>query len=371
MSAKKKHILIITSEFPPLPGGIGNHAYNLAKYLDINGYPVKVIADQRSSNKSEESSFDHQLTFSVQRVALRKIRLIMYVNRLKLLFSSAKTADVIIATGKFSLWSVALISHIRKKNYMAIVHGTEVNFSNKLLRRSINWALKRFSTVVAVSHYTKSLIDHLQLNRVVVIPNGVSMEESSNYKMDKLQELKGNPALLTVGNVTERKGQLNVIKHLSDLKKVYPDLHYHCVGFPTEKERCLKAAEAMGVNQDLTFHGHVSHDELNTFYQNSDLFIMLSTQTATGDVEGFGIAILEANWFGLPAIGSLDSGIEDAINHNQTGLLVNPIHTEDFVEAVTHILEDKEHFSANAQQWAQRHRWEIVIKSYINSIESL
>ena len=30
---KKKNILIFSSEFPPGPGGIGNHAFNLAKGL--------------------------------------------------------------------------------------------------------------------------------------------------------------------------------------------------------------------------------------------------------------------------------------------------------------------------------------------------
>ena len=33
---------------------------------------------------------------------------------------------------------------------------------------------------------------------------------------------------------------------------------------------------------------------------NSNIFIMLSDNLESGDVEGFSIAILEANYFGLP-----------------------------------------------------------------------
>jgi phosphatidylinositol alpha-1,6-mannosyltransferase len=40
-----KKILIITSEFPPNVGGIGNHAYSIAKYLCIENYEVSVLAD--------------------------------------------------------------------------------------------------------------------------------------------------------------------------------------------------------------------------------------------------------------------------------------------------------------------------------------
>ena len=56
MSTSKLNIIIATSEFPPQPGGIGNHAYNLALHLHNNGYHVSVIADQRSSRGLEETT---------------------------------------------------------------------------------------------------------------------------------------------------------------------------------------------------------------------------------------------------------------------------------------------------------------------------
>ena len=55
----------------------------------------------------------------------------------------------------------------------------------------------------------------------------------------------------------------------------------------------------------------------------SEIFIMMSEMTESGDVEGFGIAIIEANSLGLPSIGTLGSGIEDAIENNFSGVLVN------------------------------------------------
>ncbi|HAI19011.1 MAG TPA: hypothetical protein DCM10_13880 [Xanthomarina gelatinilytica] len=48
----KKNILIVTSEFPPQPGGIGTHAYYLALHLVKNGYGVTVIS-KRSGDKTE------------------------------------------------------------------------------------------------------------------------------------------------------------------------------------------------------------------------------------------------------------------------------------------------------------------------------
>ena len=68
---------------------------------------------------------------------------------------------------------------------------------------------------------------------------------------------------------------------------------------------------------------------LYEIYNQADIFIMLSQNDIKFDVEGFGIAILEANLLGIPAIGSRDTGIEDAIVHNETGKLVDPYSVEE------------------------------------------
>ena len=50
-----KNILFISSEFPPGPGGIGNHAWNLSKELN-NHIPVHVLtgSDYATSEKCLE-----------------------------------------------------------------------------------------------------------------------------------------------------------------------------------------------------------------------------------------------------------------------------------------------------------------------------
>src|SRR5690606_22421239 len=150
-----KRILIVTSEFPPLPGGIGTHAYQLARHLCDKGYRVTVIADQRSQEAEEELGFDKGLAFEVKRIPLRRLRFIMYLQRIVITFQSFKTHDAVFASGKFALWNVGFCSLFYNTPTLAIIHGTEVNFKRYFLRSSINWALKRFDTIVAVSHYTK------------------------------------------------------------------------------------------------------------------------------------------------------------------------------------------------------------------------
>ncbi len=364
----KKKILIVTSEFPPQPGGIGNHAHNLAKQLSKVGYVVRVIADQRSADGDAEFHFDKGLEYSVQRIDLKTWRLFMYLNRLISLLREVKNNDVVLASGKFSLWSVAFASLFYKRSYIAVIHGTEVNFKQFLLKYSIAKSLSRFNKIIAVSKFTKSLLAKKYKDKTVVITNGYDTSKWTGNPQ-KFTEIKGSPKLITVGNITERKGQVMVINHLPELIKVYPGIHYHCVGIPTEKEALLKRAVNLGVEKYVTCHGQVEEAKLQYVLKSNDVFVMLSHTTATGDVEGFGIAIIEANALGLPAIGAKGSGVEEAISHGKSGLLIPYDDTRAFIEALGIILGSYTDFKTNAEYWAQEHTWEVIINHYITVLE--
>jgi phosphatidylinositol alpha-1,6-mannosyltransferase len=363
LNKEKNNILIVTSEFPPQPGGIGNHAYNLALYLSKQHYDVEVIADQRSQNGEEEVGFDAYLPFRVIRIERTKLRLKMYIKRLLVTRRHSKKTSYIIATGKFSLWNIGFFTVSKRIKTIAVIHGTEVNFKSFFLRKSIDYALQRFDTIVAVSNYTKALVSHLD-KHITVIPNGIDI---SKWEVAKNLNfvLQGQPSLTTVGRVSARKGQLNVINLLPQLIKQFPELHYHCIGIPTESTAFLKRAEALKVTSYITFHGSIDDRELKQKLVASDIFIMLSSEDESGDVEGFGIAILEANALGVPAIGSINCGIEDAINNFDSGVLVDFENTTQIEKAIKTILLNKNKYQVSSVKWAQQHDWSSVVKSYI------
>ena len=96
----------------------------------------------------------------------------------------------------------------------------------------------------------------------------------------------------------------------------------------------------------------------------TDVFVMLSSESKTGDVEGFGIAILEANALGVPAIGSKGCGIEDAIKAHVSGVLIALNDAEEFNDALTEILNEKTTYQHEAKQWAEKHDWSNIINQY-------
>ena len=136
------------------------------------------------------------------------------------------------------------------------------------------------------------------------------------------------------------------------------------------EDKLIKLAKRLQVNTHLTLHGFIANDKLGEMYQHADILIMLSQSKLKSDAEGFGIAILEANLFGVPAIGSIETGIEDAVQDNETGILVNPYLDEEILSAIDNILNNREKLSKNAIKWAKDHNWGKIFKEYLQVIEN-
>ncbi len=360
--------LLITSEFPPQPGGIGNHAWHLARSFQANGIDVQVVSDRRSGEGKEEQGFDMSQDFEVVRIPRKKLIFLSYLDRIFKSFQLAKKNDIVLLSGKFSIWVGGLLSLLLNKKYVAVLHGSEVLLPSKIQRRFTNFCLQRFDQLVAVSNYTKSLINHLKL-KITVIPNGFEISEFASQPRTLSPDFKLN--LVTVGNVTLRKGQHNIIEALPEIKKKYPQVKYHMVGIPTMKDSLIGLAENLNVAEHVVFHGKVSEEGKLKLLKQATIFMMLSEHTAEGDVEGFGIAILEANALGVPGIGARGCGIEDAIAHQQSGILVNHKNKEEIVDAIDTIVGNYPQFSKNAIEWTQHFTWDKIIQQYLEVLEKL
>ncbi|MFH5801163.1 glycosyltransferase family 4 protein [Haladaptatus sp. CMAA 1911] len=131
---------------------------------------------------------------------------------------------------------------------------------------------------------------------------------------------------------------------------------------------CERIKSYCDKNTNARFHGFVSHEKKVELLQSAWVFI------APSRVEGWGIAILEANACGTPAVGSNVSGLQDSIRTGETGLLANEENPELFAQQVTRLLtntEERNELANRAQVWANKHSWEQTIDSLDELIRSI
>lgn len=360
-SIKNKSIALLCAEFPPGPGGIGNQAEGLSRYLSDQGFTIQIYTAARSEFSHGE--YDKKSVFKIKRYAPGRNFLFKVIGSLYFLLSLRKV-DWVILSGRMQLLLVIPIRIVTRAKTMSIVHGSELD-SSKLLKWTLHKALSLTNQVIAVSEFTRSkLLAYGVTRSVEVISNGVAVNDiqvKNRFRSTSIGRLN----LVTVGSITQRKGQHNVVKALPYIVSAYNQVMYHMIGMPVQAQKITELAMELGVDRFIKIHGTVNEEEKIKILKASDVFLMLSENLNDGDVEGFGIAILEANLLGLPAIGSRDTGIEQAINHEVTGLLIDNNSPQQLVQAIKVTLEKYNSFSQSSVEWALRHDWSIIGEKYL------
>lgn len=343
-------LLIVSSEFPPGPGGIGTHAHLLALELQQLGWEIVVISRQDYAQPEEISKFNARQPFHIEYLSpVRTLPLeLFYRGVVVQRWISRWKPDVILASGMRSVWLTAVLARTNRVPFVSVGHGTEFLLGRVYERRLTRWAYSQSTRVICVSQYTHQTMLRAKIHprHATVIHNGADEHQFFPLPAAEVEQqraaldFENTRLLITVGNVTERKGQDIVIRALPSILRAYPDVHYLIVGLPSCERQFREIAVALGVEEHVHFLGRVTAEALVTFLNISDVFVMTSRRTPEGDVEGYGIAVVEAALCGKPAVVAADSGLAEAIIAGHTGFIVPPNDPDATAECITRLLSD-------------------------------
>ena len=353
--------LIVTRSFPPELGGMQSLMWGLTKEMSKN-FMIKVFADYQENHKE----FDKKENFSIERVGgikfLRKIRKAQLINE----FLKENKVQGIIADH----WKSLELIKTDKKKY-CLIHGKEINHPKESsLNKRIIKVLNNVEKVIANSEYTKNLaIDNgVNKEKVKVINPGVNPSKELNKKsLDKVESLlkTKTPRLITVSRFDKRKNHEKVIMALRNLKQIYPDIVYICIGYGDEEENLKKLVEELNLGSQVMFFKDITDDLKNSLIAKSHIFVMPSI-IHKKSVEGFGIAYVEAAQYGVPSLGGKDGGASDAIEHDRTGLICDGNNLDDIYSSLNLMIENKKYFELgnNAKEYVSKFQWEKIIEEY-------
>jgi len=353
--------LIVTKTFPPEIGGMQNLMWGLANELSKH-YMIKVFADYHKNHPL----FDEDVSFSIERVGgiklLRKYRKAQLINE----FIKENKIDGIIADHWKSL------EHLKtNKKKICLIHGKEINHEKgSSLNKRVLEVLDNVETIVANSKYTKDLAIQLgvQQDKITVINPGVDpVEELDKKTLDKVDSLlkHKSPRLITVSRFDKRKNHEKVIMALRNLKQIYPNIVYICVGYGDEEENIKKLVAELGLQPQVMFFKDISNKLKNALVAKSNVFVMPSI-VHKKSVEGFGIAYVEAAQYGVPSIGGKDGGAADAIEHEKTGLICDGNEFDEVYSSINSMLENNKflEYGKAAKDNSAKFKWNEIIEEY-------
>ena len=353
--------LITTRSFPPELGGMQNLMWGLSNEMSKN-FLVKVFADYQENHKE----FDKEVNFSIERVGgikfLRKIRKAQLINE----FLKENKVQGILADH----WKSLEFIKTTKKKY-CLIHGKEINhpkgsFQNKKLVNVLNNVEK----IIANSEYTKNLAIKIGVEetKIVVINPGVNPPKELNKKsLDKVESLLKikTPRLITVSRFDKRKNHEKVLMALRNLKQIYPDIIYICIGYGEEENNIKELVKELDLGTQVMFFKDISDDLKNALVAKSNIFVMPSI-IHKKSVEGFGIAYVEAAQYGVTSLGGIDGGASDAIQHEKTGLICDGNNLEDIYSSLNLMIKDKKYLELgkNAKMNAETFLWSQIFLKY-------
>lgn len=175
--------------------------------------------------------------------------------------------------------------------------------------------------------------ENLKKEKLVTIYNSVELY-SDNHKAN-LPTGTSIKRVFTVGFI----GRFNEVKRLNlflnvaeRLKGKLPDFKIVLVGDGEEREKIEEEIKRRNLTEYFNLPGYVL--DAGECYRNFDVFVLLSR------IEGFSVALLEAEASGIPAIAFDVGGNSEIIKNNITGFLLPDLDIDILVEKIIYLYEN-------------------------------
>lgn len=374
-------ILVVTHEYPPIGGGGANACYFLTKEYAEFGHQVTVITSAYKDLPKEEKK--HNIHIIRVKALRKKEEKSTFPEMLTYLCSAWFRIDKLAKRKKFDICQIFFgipsgpIGLFLKKKYHipyvirfggGDIPGAQKRFSfvYKILTPTIRAIWANADALVANSEILKQKAQAFE-NRypIEIISNGVDNDffTKGRDKSGKENAESGEINILFVSRLIRGKGLQYVIPEMRRIsQKCDEQIRLTIVGDGPYREELERITKETGMTDIVSFEGKKNKQELYSYYQNADLFILPS------ESEGMPNVVLEAMAMGLPIIMTPCGGSDELIDGNGEIVAIDR-----FADAVAALCEDQAGRIKMGKQSASLTRtkfsWQEKAKEYIKIFE--
>lgn len=199
--------------------------------------------------------------------------------------------------------------------------------------------------LIMISHYNVDYYDAVTpcRHKSYVIRCGMNLEDFSFQipanllaptKDGKLHKIK----LLGVGRFVAKKGFRYLLEMAAILQQRNVDFELRILGNGPLDDELRALADRLQLHDQVKFLGQKSIDEVRAEMAETDVVVVPSITTDTGDMEGLPVVIMEAMATGAAVVASAHAGIPEIVIPEQTGLLTEERNPESLADAVCQMI---------------------------------
>lgn len=257
------------------------------------------------------------------------------------------------------------LSRCFRRPYVVTVHGLDVTYNSPLFRVTVLPFVRRADAVLPVSKAAAKAAHAAGVaeEKIHIIEPAIHDKlygAADRTKLIKELDLAPDSQLvLTVGRLVRRKGVAWFIDNvLPALVEQFPKLIYLVVGDGEDRLNVEAAIQVAAMENHVYLAGRASDEVLQAAYNGADVFVMPNINVP-GDMEGFGLVLLEASLCALPIVAASTEGIKDAVVEGKNAILVPVEDIAAYCQQITHFLQKP----AYAKRFGQQSR-DFTLKHY-------
>ncbi len=324
-------ILFLANHFNT--GGISSYLLTLSRGLMSQGHEVFALTSGGDLVEKFESAGGKHFAFGFRVKSDGDPRIYFSLPHAKA-FAQIKV-DIIHSNTRATQIMGSSYSRRLGAPHVSTCHGF---FKPRFFRRIFPCWGKR---VVAISRPVEEHLIrdfHVDPSKVVLIPNGIDLAEFSIPTKEAREakrrqyNISGGPIVGIIARLSDVKGHVYLIKAFKDVLERFPSAKLLIVGEGSEEKNLRRLVNDLQLSSHVTFFKIV--DRTAEMMPLFDVFVMPSLQ------EGLGLSVMEAQAMGLPVVASRVGGLPDLIEHNRTGVLVEPQNSQTLACAITTVLEN-------------------------------
>jgi glycosyltransferase involved in cell wall biosynthesis len=235
-----------------------------------------------------------------------------------------------------------LISLFLPFRMVITTHGSDV-----FILRKFKWALpvaelifKKSRFITAVSTYLKHLISRdlgIDENKIFVFPMPFDTD-----KFYQLKEKKVKPGtILSIGRLIQRKGYDYLLQAGKILKDEKVRFELTIIGSGPEEKNLRQMITELNLKDCVTIMDTLPQKELNSYYNQTEIFVLPSITDWKKEAEGLGMVLMEAMACKVPVVATRSGGMVDIVLDEKTGLLVPEKNASALAAAIKRLWEDK------------------------------
>jgi glycosyltransferase involved in cell wall biosynthesis len=316
-------ILLLCYEYPPVGGGGGRVAAQVAAKLALRGHQIRVLTAGMGHLPRREVRDDIEIvrprsfrrredTCTVPEMGLYIVTSLLPVLReahrwrpdIIHAHFAVPTGPIALAAGIFAGVPYVLTAHLGDVPG-GVPEQTDHLF--RLLGPFVSPIWRRAQAVTAVSRFVADLASKAYGVEPIVIPNGVNPIASPEI------EVHSPRRIVMVGRLSIQKNPVLAMAALALIKE--SDWSLEVIGDGPLRSEMQAAAEREGIEERVTLHGWLSHASVAQVMARSDILVMTSLH------EGLPMVAIEALQWGLAIVGSQIGGMHDVVEEGKNGFL--------------------------------------------------